>query len=54
MESEFRGAAPERFFGGNARNVGIIVLLREVREDDVASVPVEYFRIRQKFAYYRI
>src|SRR5580693_1288446 len=54
VEGEFGGAAAERFFGGNTRYIGIIVLLGEVREDDVARVPIEYFRICQEFADHRI
>src|SRR6202142_1475867 len=52
VEGEFRGAAAERFFGGNACNVGIIVLLGGMREDDVARVAIKCFRIRQEFADY--
>ena len=52
VEGEFRGAATERFFRGNACNVGIIILLGKMREDDVAGVAVEYFCIRKKFADY--
>ena len=44
------GAPAERFFGRDARDVGIVVVLGEVREDDEARVRVERFRIGEKFA----
>lgn len=52
VEGEFRGTTTERFFRGNTRNIGIIILLGQMREDDMAGVAVEYIRIRQEFADY--
>ena len=49
-EGAFRGAAAERFLGGNAGDLGVIVLLGEVREDQVARASVETLGIAEKFA----
>ena len=49
-EGEFRRAAIEGFFGGDAGDFGIVVLFGEVREDEVARAAVEDFRVGQKFA----
>ena len=32
-EGSFRGAAAQGFFSGNARDVGVVVFLGDVRED---------------------
>ena len=44
------GAPAERFFGGDARDVGIVVVLGKMREDEKARAGVETFRIGEKFA----
>src|SRR5580700_2932590 len=44
------GAPAERFFGGDARDVGIVVVRGEMRENHVACARVERFRVGQKFA----
>jgi len=44
------GAPAKRFFGRDARDVGIVVVLGEMRENDVARVRVKRFRIGKKFA----
>ena len=43
-------AAAQRFFGGDARDVGIVVVLGEMRQDHVAGARVEAFGIGEKFA----
>src|ERR1700752_5245470 len=48
------GTPPEGFFGANACHVGIVVVLGEMREHDVARAPVEPFRVGQKLADRRI
>lgn len=40
-ESEFAGAAAEGFFGGNASEVGSVVLLGNVREDEMLGSSIE-------------
>jgi hypothetical protein len=40
-EGEFTGAAAECFFGANAGNVGRVVLLGEVREDEMLRARIE-------------
>ena len=53
-EGEFAGAAAESFFGADAREVGGIVLFRNVGENEMARASIENFRVRQKFADNRI
>jgi hypothetical protein len=50
-EGRFGWAAPQRLFGGKNSQIGIIVLLRHVREDQIAGVGVEAIGIREVFAY---
>jgi len=50
VKRTFGGAAVEGFFRGKAGKVGIIVFLREVREDKVARARVETFRVGKIFA----
>ena len=46
-----RARAPAQgLSSGNARDVGIVVVFGEVREDHEARVRVECFRVSQKFA----
>ena len=40
-ESGFARAAPESFFGREQREIGVVVLLRHVRENKIASAGVE-------------
>ena len=49
-KGEFAGAAAEGFFGGDADDVGIVVLLGDVREDQMARAAVENFGVGKKFA----
>ena len=49
-EGEFARAAVQRFFGGDAREIGRVVLLGNVRENQVARARIENFRIGKKFA----
>ena len=49
-EGELARAAVQRFFGGDAREVGRVVLLGDMRENQMARAPVEQFRIGKKFA----
>ena len=49
-EREFGWAAIESFFSGDARDLGIVVLLGEMREDDMPRAAVKNFRVGQKFA----
>jgi hypothetical protein len=49
-EGAFRGAAAQGFLCGNAGELGIIVLLGEMREDKVARACVEALGIAEKLA----
>ena len=49
-KGEFAGAATEGFFGADAGEIGCVVLLGNVREDEVARASIENFGIREKFA----
>ena len=49
-KGEFAGAAAECFFGADAGEIGSVVLLGNVREDEMSRAPIEYFGIREKFA----
>ena len=49
-KGEIIGAAAQGLFGGKAGEVGIVVLLGEVREHQVARVAVKNLRVAQKFA----
>ena len=44
------GASAERFFGADARHVGIIVVLGKMREHHKSRAPVERLRVGQEFA----
>ena len=50
-EGRFGGAATEGFFGGDADEVGIIVFLRDVRENEVARDGVKAFGVGKIFTY---
>ena len=50
LKRAFGGAAIEGFFGGKAREIRIIVLLRKMREDEIARARVEAFRVAKVFA----
>ncbi len=49
-EGEFGGAAAEGFFGGKPHEVGIIIFLGNVREDQKAGAGIESVGIGKKFA----
>jgi len=49
-EAGFAGAAAEGFFGGDTDQIGIVVFLRDMRHDEIASRGVEAFRIGEEFA----
>jgi len=49
-ESEFVGAATEGFFGADAGEIGCVVLLGNVREDQVARASIEDFGVGEEFA----
>ena len=49
-EGGFGGAAVQGFFGGDARQLGIVVLLGEMGEDEKAGAGVEAFGIAEIFA----
>ena len=53
-ERQIAGAAAESFFGGDTRDVGIIVLLGKMREDHMARAAIEYFGIGEKFTDQRV
>ena len=44
-EGRFGRAAAKCFFGGEADEVGIIIFLGDVREDEMADAGIETFRI---------
>jgi len=48
---ELRGTAAKRFLGAKPHEVGIIVFLRNVRQDEVAGPTVETFGIAKKLAH---
>jgi hypothetical protein len=45
-EGEFAGAAAQSFFGADAGEIGSVVLLGNVRKDQVARASIEDFGIR--------
>src|ERR1700675_752332 len=49
-EGEFSGALPKRFVRKNLRDLGRVVLLGEMPEDQMARQAVEHFRISEEFA----
>jgi len=49
-EGGFGGAAAEGFFGGEADEVGIIIFLGDVREDEMADAGIETLGIGEEFA----
>ena len=49
-EGRFGGAAAQGFFGGDADEIGIVVFLGDVGEDEVADAGIEAFGVGEKFA----
>ena len=49
-EGGFGGTPAEGFFGGEAREIGIVVFLGDVREDEIARAGIKAFGIGEKFA----
>jgi hypothetical protein len=49
-EGGFGGAAAEGFFGGEEDEIGIVVFLGDVGEDEVADAGIEAFGVGEKFA----
>ena len=49
-ERRFGGAAVESFFSGKPREIGIVVFLGDVSEDEIAGVGIKAFRVREEFA----
>ncbi len=49
-ERGFGRAAAECFFGGEADEIGIVVFLRDVGEDEIAHAGIETFGVGEKFA----
>ena len=43
-------AAAQGLLGGEAREIGIVILLREMRKNEIARARVETFWIRKIFA----
>ena len=41
----------QSFFGGNSGDVGIVIVFRKVRENEIARLAVETFRIAQILAH---
>src|SRR6266446_6946449 len=50
MKSAIGGATAKSFFGGEAGEIGVVVFLREMREDEIAGAGVEAFWVREKLA----
>jgi len=48
-ERGFGGTPAEGFFGGKAREIGVVVFLGDVREDKIARTGIEAFRIGEEF-----
>src|SRR5215469_8119795 len=51
VKREQAWAATERFFGTDARHVGVVVVLGQVREYQIARTAVESFGIGEESAY---
>lgn len=49
LKGGFGGTAVQSFFGGDAGDIGIIVIFGEVGEDEMARTCVEGFRIGEEF-----
>ena len=49
-EGRFAGTAVEGFFGGDADEIGIVVFLRDVGENEMANTGIEAFGIGKEFA----
>src|SRR5258708_6277096 len=49
-EDTLGGAAVQGFFGGEAREMGVVVFLRKMREDEIARAGVEDFVVGKIFA----
>ncbi len=47
-EGVFRGTTIQGFLGRNGCSIRIVVLLRNMRQDEVACVGVETFRVREE------
>ena len=50
-EGGFHRAAAQGFFSGDARDIGVVVFLGDVRKDEVARVGIETIGISKEFAY---
>jgi hypothetical protein len=49
-EGGFGGPTAEGFFGREADEIGVVVFLRDVGEDEMADAGIEAFRVRKEFA----
>ncbi len=49
-EDGFGGATAEGFFGGKADEIGVVVFLGDVGENEIAGAGVETFRVGEEFA----
>src|SRR5258708_13526271 len=49
-EDTLGGAAVQGFFGGEAREMGVVVFLGKMREDEIARAGVEAFVVGKIFA----
>src|SRR6266478_2778758 len=49
-EGAIGGAAVQGFFGGEAHEIGVVVFLRKMREDEIARAGVEAFVVGKIFA----
>jgi len=49
-EGGFRGAAVQGFFRADARDIGVVIFLRDVRQHKVAGVGVETVGVGEEFA----
>ena len=49
-EGGFGGAAAESFFGADANEIGIVVFLGDVGEDEMADARIEALGIGEEFA----
>ena len=50
-EGGFGGTAAKGFFSGDASDVGIVIFLGDVREDQIARAGIESVGVGQEFAY---
>ena len=49
-EDTLGGAAVQGFFGGEAREIGVVIFLGKMGEDEIARAGVEAFGVGEKFA----